>query len=90
VEYAITLRYLQRYLQDGAVVAEVGVGGGLYSEYMLRRNCTLHLVDVSQKLIDAATARVREHGLLGRVASITRASATDMRFLGCDTMDAVL
>jgi len=90
VEYGITLRYLRRYLPDGVVVAEVGVGGGLYSEHMLRRNCTLHLVDVSQMLLDAATTRLREHRLLGRVASITRASATDMGFLGSDTVDAVL
>ncbi len=90
VEYRITLRYLRRYLPDGVVVAEVGVGGGLYSEYMLRRGCTLHLVDVSEKLIEATTARLQEKGLFGRVASVTRASATDMTFLQDATVDAVL
>jgi SAM-dependent methyltransferase len=90
VEYRMTLRYLSRYLPDGAVVAEVGVGGGLYSEHMLRRGCTLHLVDVSQKLIESATAHLREQGLLGGVASVTHASATDMAFLQAATMDAVL
>ncbi len=90
VEYRITLRYLGRYLPDGAVVAEVGVGGGLYSEYMLRRGCTLHLVDVSDKLIEATTARLHEKGLFGGVASVTHSSATDMAFLQDATVDAVL
>ncbi len=90
VEYRITLRYLRRYLPDGAVIAKIGVGGGLYSEYMLRRGCTLHLVDVSQRLIEATTARLREKGLYGGVASVTRASATDMPFLQDASMDAVL
>jgi ubiquinone/menaquinone biosynthesis C-methylase UbiE len=90
VEHRITLRYLNRYLADGVVVAEVGVGGGLYSEYMLRRGCTLHLVDVSQKLIEATTNRLREQGLSGGVASVTRASATDMAFLQDSAVDAVL
>ncbi|HEX6482775.1 MAG TPA: hypothetical protein VF043_28365 [Ktedonobacteraceae bacterium] len=28
IEYAITLRYLQRYIPEGVTVADVGVGGG--------------------------------------------------------------
>jgi len=34
VEYAITVRYLERYVEPGVTVVEVGVGGGLYSEYL--------------------------------------------------------
>ena len=90
VEYRITLRYLSRYLPDGSVVAEVGVGGGLYSEHLLRRGCTLHLVDVSRKLIEATVVRLREKGLFSGVASVTHASATEMAFLADGTVDAVL
>jgi SAM-dependent methyltransferase len=90
VEYGMTLRYLQRFVPDGATVAEIGVGVGHYSEHLARRGCTLHLVDVSQKLLDSAAARLRERGLSARVASVTRASATDLGFLPSDAMDAVL
>ena len=39
VEYGITLRYLKRYVPDSIVVAEIGVGGGHYSESLARRGC---------------------------------------------------
>jgi len=39
IEYAITLRYLQRYIPDPVIVADVGVGGGQYSELLARRGC---------------------------------------------------
>jgi ubiquinone/menaquinone biosynthesis C-methylase UbiE len=90
VEYGITLRYLKRYVPDGVVVAEVGVGAGHYSESLARRGCTLHLVDVSQRLLAVAASRLNATGLLDRVASATHGSATDMSFLVSGTMDAVL
>ncbi len=90
VEYGITRRYLQRYIPDGAIVAEVGVGAGHYSERLAHRGCTLHLVDVSQKLLEAAVLRLREHNLADRVATVTLGSATDLSFLPSDSMDVVL
>jgi ubiquinone/menaquinone biosynthesis C-methylase UbiE len=33
IEYAITLRYLQRYIPEGVTVADVGVGGGSIVNY---------------------------------------------------------
>ncbi len=90
VEYGMTLRHLRRFVPDGATVAEIGVGVGHYSEHLARRGCTLHLVDVSQKLLDAAAARLRERGLDARIASITHGSATDLSFLPGAAMDVVL
>lgn len=90
VEFAITMRYLKRYVPDGAKVAEIGVGGGHYSEYLARRNCTLHLVDVSQRLLAVATARLRDRGLLNQMASAIHGSATNMDFLPSKAMDVVL
>jgi 2-polyprenyl-3-methyl-5-hydroxy-6-metoxy-1,4-benzoquinol methylase len=56
VEYEITARHLKRWIQPGAIVAEIGVGGGLYSEILAGNGCRLHLVDVSVRLLKAATA----------------------------------
>jgi len=39
VEYAITARHLRRWIADGASVAEIGVGGGEYSELLAARGC---------------------------------------------------
>ncbi len=90
IEYAITARYLRRYVPDGATVADVGVGIGHYSEGLARRGCGVHLVDVSQRLLDAASARLAGAGLGDHVLSAQRASATDLSHLPDACCDVVL
>jgi SAM-dependent methyltransferase len=90
VEYAITMRYLARYVPDGTAVADIGVGVGHYSEQLARRGCTLHLVDVSQRLLDTTVARLREAGLAERIAGVHHASATNLDALPDACCDAVL
>lgn len=90
VEFAITARQLGRWVPAGATVAEVGVGVGHYSEVLARRGCRLYLLDVSERLLDAARARLREAGLAGQVIGVDRASATNLESLGAETCDAVV
>ncbi len=90
VEYAITVRYLDRYIPDGAAVADIGVGVGHYSEQLARRGCILHLVDVAQRLLDATVTRLREAGLADRIAGVHYASATNLGALPDACCDAVL
>jgi SAM-dependent methyltransferase len=90
VEYAITVRQLSRQVADGATVAEIGVGGGYYSELLARRGCRLHLVDVSQRLLDGVCAKLRGGGLAAQVVAAERASATQLAGLKSAAFDAVL
>ncbi len=90
VEYAITARHLRRWIPDGATVAEIGVGGGLYSELLARRGCDLRLVDVSQKLLDAAGERLRASGLESQIIGVDHASATRLDCLRDAVFDAVV
>jgi len=90
VEYAITSRHLRRWIPEGSTVAEVGVGGGLYSELLASRRCRLHLVDVSEKLLNAATERLRAGGFDSQVIGVDHASATNLDCLLTGTFDAVL
>jgi SAM-dependent methyltransferase len=90
VEYAITARYLRRFIAEELVVADIGVGVGHYSELLARRGCAIHLVDVSQRLLDATVARLRDAGLADRIAGIHHASATDLSCLPDDCCDAAL
>ena len=90
VEYAITKRYLLRYIPEAATVADIGVGVGHYSELLARRGSNIHLVDVASRLLDAAQARLTSAGLGEHILSITNASATDLSFIPDKSCDAVL
>jgi ubiquinone/menaquinone biosynthesis C-methylase UbiE len=90
VEYAITRRYLLRYIPEGATIADVGVGTGHYSELLARRGCNVHLVDVASRLLDAAQERLTDAGLQEHILSVTHASATDLPFIPDGSCDAVL
>ena len=56
VEFVLTCRALKRWVPEQAVVAEIGVGGGQYSEFLARRGARLDLVDVSDSLLGGAGA----------------------------------
>src|ERR1039458_5419299 len=90
VERAITLRWLERLAPANAEIAEIGVGGGIYSEFLARKGCRLHLVDVSARLLDAVAARLRAAGLGESIAGISRESATCLDSLPAGAFDTVL
>ncbi len=90
VECAITLRWLERLVPPRADVAEIGVGAGIYSEFLARQGCRLCLVDVSARLLDAAAARLRAAGLGESISGIHQESATRLASLASGAFDAVL
>lgn len=90
VEFAITKRYLLRFIPEGAVVADIGVGVGHYSELLASRGSHIHLIDVASRLLEAAHKRLTTAGLGECILSLTNASATDLPFLPDESCDAVL
>jgi SAM-dependent methyltransferase len=90
VELAITTRYLDRYVAPRATVAEVGVGGGVYSEHLARRGCRLQLVDIAERLLRHATERLDRAGLAGRVLGVHKTSATRLEAIASGSCEAVL
>jgi ubiquinone/menaquinone biosynthesis C-methylase UbiE len=90
VERAMTERLLARLVPPGSVVADVGVGAGHYDEALAGLGCRLHLVDVSQRLLDAARDRLRSNGHAGCVLDARHASATHLSHLGDGSCDVVL
>jgi SAM-dependent methyltransferase len=90
VEFAVTKRLLDRWIPQGATVAEIGVGVGHYSEHLAERGCHIHLVDVSQRLLDAAVTRLRTAGFAAQVAGVNLLSATNLSALISSSCDAVL
>jgi ubiquinone/menaquinone biosynthesis C-methylase UbiE len=90
VEFETTKRMLDRWIPDGARIAEIGVGVGHYSEYLARRGCRIHLIDIAQRLLDVAVERLQGLGLGDQIAGVNRLSATDLATLHEGAFDAVL
>jgi SAM-dependent methyltransferase len=90
VEFAMTERLLARLVPAGSVVVDVGVGAGHYDERLACLGCRLHLVDVSQRLLDTALQRLRSCGRSGCVLDARLASATDLSHLADGSCDVVL
>ena len=90
VERAITVRWLERLVPPDTEVVEIGVGGGIYSEFLARQGCRLRLVDVSARLLEAAEGRLRAAGLGASIVGISRESATHLDSLAAGACDAVL
>jgi len=81
---------LNRWIPDGATVGDIGVGVGHYAELLARRGCSIYLIDISQRLLDAAYARLKELKLHERVVGVHQASATKLDCLETGVLDAVL
>lgn len=90
IEYRITARYLERLVLRDSVVADVGVGGGQYSELLARRGCRVHLVDISERLLRNAAGRLTNAGLAAPIAGVHRLSGTDLRDFDDQMLDAAL
>jgi SAM-dependent methyltransferase len=90
VELAVTQRWLRRMAKTGDVAAEIGVGGAHYTESLARLGCRLHLVDISERLLDAAVEKLRRAGLEDRIAGRYHASGARLQGLASASLDLVL
>jgi ubiquinone/menaquinone biosynthesis C-methylase UbiE len=89
-ELHMTLRALERWAPRSGTAIDIGVGSGIYSAWLASRRLSLHLVDLSTRLLDSTTARLAAAGLGERIAGRHHASATDLRFLPDRCADVVL
>jgi len=91
VEFGLTIRALSRWIPTSAEVAvEVGVGSGAYSSWLASRGINVHLVDVSEKLLEASADGLERQGLGGRIAGRHHRSATDLSNLRDGDADVLL
>jgi 2-polyprenyl-3-methyl-5-hydroxy-6-metoxy-1,4-benzoquinol methylase len=90
IEFAITARYLNRWIPDRATVVDIGVGVGHYAELLAKRNCSLYLVDIAQRLLDTTYARLKAANLEPQVIDVQQASATQVVGVESAIADAVL
>jgi ubiquinone/menaquinone biosynthesis C-methylase UbiE len=90
IEFALTTRYLNKMIPERAIVADVGVGTGHYAELLAKRSCNLYLVDVSQRLLKAASTRLKNCNCDRQILETYNISATSLEPLKAEICDAVL
>lgn len=90
IEFSITKRYLNKYINDGATIADVGVGNGDYAKLLASRGCYICLVDISQRLLEAAYDKLKKLELHKQVIGVHLASATELACLKTESFDALL
>lgn len=90
VEFALTKKALDRWVKEDSIVLDVGVGVGHYDEYLAKRGCKLHLVDICEQFLLEVQRKLTQQGLLDHVLSAHRASATNLKVIPDQSIDVVL
>lgn len=90
VEFELTTRTMNKWIKNGSVVLDVGVGVGHYASQLAQRGCKLHLVDICESFLKLSLERMAQNHLSDNVLSSTRSSATDLDFIPDNSVDCVL
>lgn len=86
VEYLTTMRYIQKYLQSGMRVLEIGTGTGRYAHALAQKGYPVDAVE----LITHNIAVFKANTLPGEPVTIVQGNATDLSAFENDTYDITL
>ena len=90
VEFELTKRTMNKWIQKDSVVLDVGVGVGHYAVELAQRGCKLHLVDICESFLKLSQERMEQHHLSANILSSTCSSATALEFIPDNSVDCVL
>lgn len=86
VEFLTTVRYVERYLQPGMRLLEIGAGTGRYSHFFAQKGYAVDAVE----LLDCNIRLFRQNTVPGEPVTITRGNALDLSDFADDTYDITL
>lgn len=86
VEYLTTMRYIQKYLQPGMRILEIGAATGRYSHALAQHGYRVDAVELVQHNIEL----FKEKTLPGENVTIRQGNAKDLHFLADETYDLTL
>ena len=86
LEFETTMRYIRRYLPEGARIIEIGAGTGRYSHALARAGYQVDAVELVQHNIDQFIAGTTE----GERVTIRQGSACDLSAFASNTYDLTL
>jgi ubiquinone/menaquinone biosynthesis C-methylase UbiE len=89
-EFRIMTDLLDEFIQSGSVVIDIGAGPGRYAEYLLRRNCTVGLVDLSARSLKAFSDRIESSRYSKNILFNQVSCATQLNWINDNIADAIL
>lgn len=85
-EYLTTVKYIDKYLEKGVKILEIGAGTGRYSLMLAQRGYDVTAVELVKHNIDIMKSKVKKEYNI----SIYQGNAVDLSFLESNTYDIVL
>ena len=86
VEFLTTVRYIEKYLQPGMRILEIGAGTGRYSHHFARQGYRVDAVELVEHNIEVFRANTQA----GEDITIAQGNATDLHGFGDNTYDITL
>lgn len=86
VEYATTMKYIEKYLKPGMRILEIGAATGRYSHALARQGYCVDAVELVEHNIEIFKRNTTD----GENVTITQGNAMDVSFLQSDTYDITL
>lgn len=86
VEFLTTMRYIEKYLTDGARIIEIGAGTGRYSHALAQKGYPVDAVELTECNIEV----FRRNTLPDEPVSVRQGDARDLSAFADDTFDITL
>ena len=86
VEFFTTVKYIEKYLQPGAKILDIGAGTGVYSLYFARKGYAVSALELSDVNITAFRAQLKEEDPI----DLVQGNALDLSHYAPGSFDIVL
>ena len=86
VEFLTTVHYVEKYLQEGMKILEIGAGTGRYSHYFAQKGYKVDAVELMECNIEV----FRANTLAGEEVTVRQGDAIDLSFIPDEAYDIVL
>jgi SAM-dependent methyltransferase len=86
VEYLTTMRYIDKYLSDGARIIEIGAGTGAYSLALAERGYSVDAVELTPSNIEIFKGKIKDD----MNVTVTEGNALDLSVFADETYDITL
>ena len=86
VEYITTMKYIEKYLQPGMKILEIGAATGRYSHALAQKGYRVDAVELIEHNIEI----FKQNTIEGELITITQGNAMDLSEFESNTYDIVL